>query len=97
MRRRLVDLNRLYLEHQASRLQAFPGDPPARGPDARRRLDEITDHAIAAFGPDEAHRFLNAENAVLGGRPSRVAAESDEGSILVDAEISRRRIKGESA
>ena len=96
MRRRLLDLNRLYLKHQASRSQALSGDAPARAPDARRRLDEITEHAIAAFGNDEAHRFLNAENTMLGGRPSRVAAESDEGSILVDAEISRRRVKGDS-
>lgn len=70
---------------------------PGPHPDAQRRLDEITDRAIAAFGQDGAHRFLNAENAMLGGRPSRVAAESDEGGILVDAEISRRRVKGQSA
>lgn len=57
--------------------------------DEAARQGDITHLAFQILGRDRAIAFLNAENALLGGRPIALAAESAAGHLHVKAELAR--------
>jgi hypothetical protein len=63
------------------------GTPMSR--DHAVRQGDITSLAFQILGRDRAIAFLNAENALLGGRPIAVATESAVGHLHVSAELTR--------
>lgn len=54
-----------------------------------RRQGDVSSLAFEVLGRDEALAFLNAEHAVLGGRPIDLAVLSDQGRASVVAELGR--------
>lgn len=58
-------------------------------PTMAKRQFEVTGLAIQLLGTEGALRFMNRENASLGGRPIDLAIASDEGRKRVEEALSR--------
>lgn len=61
--------------------------------DQAARQGAITSLAFLVLGRERAIAFLNADNAVLGGRPLALATASEAGRASVEAELGRMTVR----